>query len=472
MQTAADTAAEAGWGDILTGEFAGVSALLACGIALHAINITITATMLPSIVGEIGGQQLYAWNTTLATLAAILSAAVTGRLMRRTGARMGFGLAGLVFSAGSLIAALAPSMPVMLAGRAVQGAGGGMMFTLCYSMIVLVYPRHLWSRALALLSGTWGITMLFGPAVGGVFAQLDMWRAGFGAMLPATALFVLLTLKLLPRTEARKARPEPIAAGQLALLAGAVLAVSFGGLAPSAVLAAASAMAAAILILLLMRRENTGRVRLFPQGAMLPGSRLFLSLAVMALLIFCVNAEFFMPLYLQRLHGLTPLAAGYVAALVSIGWAGSEVYAARFTGRAMQRAVLAGPVLTLLSCVALGAATPLFAAAGLPLTISIGIALLALGAGIGIGWPHLNTFILTFTGAEERDMAASALSTTQMFAVAFGTAVAGLVGNFTGLKDAPSQAALANSAIWLFVLFAGVSVLAVLASRALIRKSG
>lgn len=465
-------APEAGWREILTGDFAGVSALLACGIALHAVNITITATMLPSITGEIGGQRLYAWNTTLATLAAILSAAVSGKLMRRTGARLGFALAGLVFSAGCLIAALAPSMVVMLAARAVQGAGGGMMFTLCYAMIVLIYPERLWSRALALLSGTWGITMLFGPAAGGVFAQLGIWRAGFGVMLPATALFVLLTFKLLPRTETRKAKPEPVAAGQLALLAGAVLAVSAGGLAASPLLAAAAVLAAGILILLVMRRENSGHLRLFPQGAMTPGSSLFLALAVMALLIFCVNAEFFMPLYLQRLHGLTPLASGYVAALVSAGWAASEVYAAKSTGRALHRAVLAGPLLTLASCLALGTATPLFEASG-PLTAAaIGAALLALGAGIGTGWPHLNTFVLTYTRVEERDMAASALSTVQMFAVAFGTAVAGLVGNFSGLKEAQNQAALANSALWLFILFAGVSALAVLASRALIRSTG
>ncbi len=87
----------------------------------------------------------------------------------------------------------------------------------------------------------------------------------------------------------------------------------------------------------------------------------------------------------------------------------------------------------------MGAATPLFGSAGPLITSGIGLAVLALGAGIGLGWPHLNNFVLTFTRAEERDMAASALSTVQMSAVAFGTAVAGLAGNFSGLKDARNQ---------------------------------
>jgi MFS family permease len=162
---------DAGWRDILRGPYAATSAVLAAGITLHAVNLTLSATMLPSIVHEIGGQHLYAWNATLATLAAILSAAVTGKILRRTGPQLGFGLSGLIFAIGSLIAALAVSMPMLLVGRLIQGAGGGMLFTLCYAMIVLIYPEHLWSRAMALLSGTWGITMLFGPAIGGIFAE-------------------------------------------------------------------------------------------------------------------------------------------------------------------------------------------------------------------------------------------------------------------------------------------------------------
>jgi len=459
---------EARWRDILSGEYSAASAVLAGGIALHAVNITLSATMLPSIVAEIGGQSLYAWNATLATLAAILSAAVTGNLLRRTGARLGFGLAGLVFGFGSLLAALAWTMPVLLLGRVIQGAGGGMLFTLCYSMIIVVYPERLWSRAMALLSGTWGITMLFGPAVGGIFAELDMWRMGFGIMLPITALFVAVTLKLLPRNEGNHREPEPIALGQLMLLAGSVLAVPLGSIAPSVTWAVAAVLASIILLLTLMRREQTRSVRLFPRGATIAGKPLFLAISVMALLIFCINAEFFMPFYLQRLHGLSPLMAGYVAALVSIGWAASEVYSARFTGGKMHNAVLAGPVLMVIACAALGVATPMFENAGSAMTLMLSVSLVVLGVGIGVGWPHLNTFILQFTDEDERDMAASALSTVQMFAVAFGTAAAGLVGNFTGFNEAENQTIIANSAIWLFATFALVACVAVLASRILI----
>ncbi|MFY0624479.1 MAG: MFS transporter [Pelagimonas sp.] len=461
---------EAGWRDILRGDFAATSAVLAAGITLHAINLTLSATMLPSIVAKIGGQHLYAWNATLATLAAILSAAVTGNLMRRTGPRLGFALSGLIFASGSLIAALAITMPMLLLGRIIQGAGGGILFTLCYSMIVLIYPERLWSRAMALLSGTWGITMLFGPAVGGVFAELDMWRMGFGIMLPITVVFVTLALRLLPQIKRDTRPPEPLALTQLALLAGAILAISLSSVMPNVLLTGLAVAASATMVVTLMRRELTQPLRLFPRGATRPGSPLFLSIAVMSLLIFSINAEFFMPYFLQRLHGHSPLLAGYIAALVSIGWAGSEVYSAKFTGRAMHRAVTAGPVLMVVSFVALGLVTPMVAATGLTVTLILSGALILLGISIGIGWPHLNTFILQFTDADERDMAASALSTVQMFSVAFGTALAGLVGNLTGFNDLDNLDRIANSAFWIFATFAAVSVIATFTCRALITR--
>ena len=291
---------------------------------------------------------------------------------------------------------------------------------------------------------------------------------GFGIMLPITGLFMLLALRLLPRIEQDDRPSEPIALGQLMLLAGSILMVSLGSVAPSALWAVAAVAVAIGLMLILMQRERRNPVRLFPTGAAVPGAPLFLAISVMALLIFCINAEFFMPYYLQRLHGLIPLMAGYVAALVSIGWAGAEVYSAKFTGRALRLAVLAGPVLMLTACLLLGGATPMFTNSGGAVTLVISLALIVLGVGIGVGWPHLNTFILQLTEEDERDMAASALSTVQMYAVAFGTALAGLVGNLTGFNDADSLPHIANSAVWLFGLFGLAAALAVIASRKLV----
>ena len=67
-------------------------------------------------------------------------------------------------------AALAPSMPAMLAARTVQRVSGGVLFALSYALIRVVFDSHLWPRAMALGSGIWGVATLGGPAMGGIFA--------------------------------------------------------------------------------------------------------------------------------------------------------------------------------------------------------------------------------------------------------------------------------------------------------------
>ncbi|WP_312111434.1 MFS transporter, partial [Pantoea septica] len=155
---------EGSWNDLLGGRNLFFSIALSGGVALHAINIYIATTVLPSVVNEIGGLELYSWNTTLFVVASILGSALTSRLLAQLGARKAYLVAVMLFIAGSLVCALAQTMPVMLAGRALQGLGGGFLFALCYAMIYTVFDEKLWPRAMALISGMWGVATLLGPA--------------------------------------------------------------------------------------------------------------------------------------------------------------------------------------------------------------------------------------------------------------------------------------------------------------------
>ncbi len=170
---------QAGWATLLSGSNGLRSLALAGGVILHAVNVYIATTILPSVVEDIGGIDYYAWNTTLFVAASILGSALSARLLISAGPRGAYIIAALVFAIGTLICAFAPSMPVMLTGRVVQGLGGGFLFALSYAMIRLVFSEALWPRAMALVSGMWGVATLTGPAVGGIFAELGVWRAAF-----------------------------------------------------------------------------------------------------------------------------------------------------------------------------------------------------------------------------------------------------------------------------------------------------
>lgn len=75
------------------------------------------------------------------------------------------------------------------------------MFALSYAMINLVYVPALWPRAMALISGMWGVATLVGPAVGGIFAQLNAWRFAFGVMLPLMVIYGLFLLTIMPKKQ-------------------------------------------------------------------------------------------------------------------------------------------------------------------------------------------------------------------------------------------------------------------------------
>ncbi|SPY94190.1 MFS-family transporter [Proteus mirabilis] len=128
---------------------------------------------------DIGGLNLYAWNTTVFILASILSSALTSRLLILLAPRNSYLFATLCFLVGSIICATAPSMPILLVGRFIQGAGGGMLLALAYSLVRVMFPQPLWSRAMALMSSMWGISTLLGPALGGIFAEYNIWRGAF-----------------------------------------------------------------------------------------------------------------------------------------------------------------------------------------------------------------------------------------------------------------------------------------------------
>ncbi len=94
---------DASWGMLLKGRNSLKSLALAGGVALHAINVYITITTLPSIVRDIGGLNLYAWNTTVFILASILSSALTSRLLILLAPRDSYLFATLCFLVGSII---------------------------------------------------------------------------------------------------------------------------------------------------------------------------------------------------------------------------------------------------------------------------------------------------------------------------------------------------------------------------------
>lgn len=450
------------WSDLFSGKNAAFAIALSGGVVLHAINIYIATTILPSVVLEINGLNLYAWNTTLFVTASILGSALSARLLSGYGARSAYLFASLTFMLGSALCAMAPNMPLMLVGRTVQGLGGGFLFALSYAMINLVFPQSLWPRAMALISGMWGVATLIGPAIGGIFAEMNAWRFAFWTLLPVTLIYAIFTWRILPKGRSSTAVTSALPVTQLVLLTAIVLTISASSIASSGLTNLVGMVLAVLLLVLLLRIESRATSRLLPKGALRLNSPLAALYITISLLAIGITCEIFVPYFLQTIHGQSPLISGYIAATMAAGWTISEVMSAGWKKSGIRWAIISGPIIVLVGIIALAILMSVSSLGSWQQMAPIAIALTLVGFGIGFGWPHLLTRILQVAAEEDKDIAGASITTVQMFATAVGAAIAGMVANLSGLNAPGGVAGAENTAHWLFTLYTIAPALAII----------
>jgi MFS family permease len=444
------------WAELLGRRHLGAIVVLAGGVALYAINVYVTTSLLPTAVLQIGGERLYAWNTTVFLLASVASAVLVGSLLAAAGSRGAYLLALGLFLAGTLVCAVAPSMPVLLVGRAVQGTGGGLLAGLGYALIRAVLPARLWTRASALVSAMWGVGTFVGPALGGAFAEFGSWRGAFVALAVVTVLVGAVVPRALAgaRTEAA---PEPFPLVALILLASAALVVSVASVIATPVVGVLGVLLGLALIAAFLGYERRARVRVLPAATYRGPSRLRWIYATLALLSMSSMTEAFIPLFGQRLAALAPLAAGFLGATLALGWTAGELSSAS-ASRAVtvRRMIIAGPVVVGVGL--LLAAVTVRAEPGAWLLAAWVLAFLVTGAGTGIAWPHLSTAAMSsVSDPSEGNKASAAINTVQLVANAFAAALTGLAVNL-GEPDTT------RSAHYLFGSFAVLGVLGLAAA--------
>ena len=459
-----------GWSALLWGRNGLRSAALAGGVALHAINVYLVTTILPSVVKDIGGLDYYAWNTTLFVVASIIGSVLSAKCLSGLGPRVAYSLAGLVFTLGCAVCSSAPDMGVLVLGRAIQGLGGGLLFALPYSMIRLVFHEGLWPRAMALISGMWGAATLIGPAVGGVFAQYDAWRAAFWALIPVTLLFMVLAWAMLPGKSIEAPRRLVLPWLQLLLLTGVVLAISVGSVKPSPLYNALGFLVAMVLLYAVYRVEGSDRHRMLPKHSLTPGSALLPIYLSMSLMVIGMTSEVFVPYFLQVLHLQTPLVAGYIAALMAAGWTLGALYSSSLVPAAANRAILHGPVFVVSGLTLAAVFVPHSDSSLISLT-GVSLSMIAVGTGIGLAWPHLLTRVLANVPDREKDIAGASITTVQLIATAIGAALAGMIANLAGLTNPGDVTGASSAAAWLFGLYAVLSALLFITVRQVIAHS-
>jgi len=430
-------------------------------ILAPAFGTFITATILPSAIAEIGGLAIYAWASTAYAVGSILGSAGSSVAVRRTGMRRAVVLAVGVFVVGAAVCASAPSMPVVVGGRALQGLGGGMLIASAYNMVRELFPEALWQRMLTAISCAWAIPALGGPVVGGVLAGLGLWRAAFWAMAPIALVAGALTWRILPRSETRDARATRVPFGRLALICASVLCIGSIANTQATPPRAAFLAAAVACVVLILRLDGRAAARLFPTGMLSlrnPIGRGFWMVFLLGMST--TPGGVYVPLLVQVLHGMTPAAAGYLYAVQSLSWTLGTILSARVSPTRTRTVIVLGPLVT-----AAGFAGLFFTIGSGPVA-AIAASLMLIGGGIGTCWAHISSAILSSGRPDEGALTASMIPSTQLFAVALGAALSGVIANAAGLAGSASRPTAALAGAWLFGGFVAAPLAAfVIASR-------
>ena len=458
---AGDDTAAVSWAVVFTPPHALPAAAVVLCTLSPAFGVFITATVLPSVVTEIGGLAFYAWASTAYAVASILGSAGSSVVVRRAGTRGTLLVAAAVLVSGTIGCASAPTMPYLVAGRTLQGLGGGMMTAAVHGVVHEAFPEALWPRMLATISGAWGLAAMSGPAVGGVLAGLGHWRVAFLVTVPLVIAAALMTWRILPRRPRSTERASRVPLGRLSLVCAGVLCVAAVANVHTTAARVGLLAAAAAAIALMLRLDGAAAHRLFPPGLLSlrrPVGKGFWMIFFVA--VSTTPTGVYLPLFLQVLHEVRAAAGGYFYAAQSLAWTAAALLGARLVGARAKNALVLGPVMIAAGFVGLHTGVP----AG-PLGLIL-VSVILVGAGIGACWAHVGSIVLGTARPGEGAMTASLIPTTQTFAVSLGAGVCGIIASVAGLSQAATPPVAAQAASWLFggFLLAPVAAIAI-ASR-------
>jgi predicted MFS family arabinose efflux permease len=445
------------WGELLRGRQGIITLTLNLGIMLFAIDTFVVTTVMPGVVSEIGGSAYYAWTVMMYVVGSIIGSASSGPIRGMFGRREGYLIAGLGFAAGLIGAALAQTMIVLALWRLLQGIGGGLIISQSFAITSDLYRPQLRTRVFASISTTWGFGTVFGPAIGGLFAEFLSWRWAFWGLVPFCALFGTMVWRMIPRSPGHGSF-EGFPFGRLGLLAAGVMSIGITSQADGVAARIALFVVAFPLVAFAVRLDGRAETKMLPTRPLTITTPVGSAYWVVILQTIAFTAiNLFTTLYLQVLHGLPPLAAGYIYAVFGFCWTVSSLIVAGWRGSWVWVAVWGGLVMIVIGVIGIS----FFAVPG-PVWL-IASCLACVGLGIGASNNHLIALSMISAVKGEEALTASSFQTVRTLGIAFGSAGAGMIANFAGMSTGVSADVVAHAVTVVNHTDIGIAVLALAA---------
>jgi EmrB/QacA subfamily drug resistance transporter len=398
--------------------------------ALVALDSTIIATAVPSVVSDLGGFSQFPWLFSIYLLTQAVTVPLYGKFADLFGRKpvMLFGI--VVFLLGSVLCGAAWSMPVLIAARAIQGIGAGAVQPISMTMLGDLYTLEERARVQGYVTSIWGGASLVGPALGGLLSEYVSWRWIFYINVPLGILAILVLVRRFAEKVERQQRKIDYT-GSAFLTVGlslVLLGLLEGGVAwawdsvPSvAVFAAGVTVLVAFGFVERKAAEPVLPLWVFTSRTLVGGNLMALLVGAMMM-----GLSSYLPTFVEGVIGTGALVAGFTLAAMTIGWP----MAATLSGHAYMRiglrnTALIGTVFVVTGAVLVGMLGP-----GAQVWQAAGAAFL-LGVGLGLTSSPSMIAVQTSVQWQRRGVATGTNMFSRSLGSAVGVAVFGAIANAT-----------------------------------------
>jgi EmrB/QacA subfamily drug resistance transporter len=407
-----------------------LAALMLC-TGLVALDSTIIATAVPSIVRDLGGFSQFPWLFSIYLLTQAVTVPLYGKVADLFGRKpvMFFGIA--VFLLGSVLCGFAWSMPALIAFRALQGIGAGAVQPMSMTIAGDLYTVEERAKVQGYLASVWGIAAVLGPTLGGVFSQYVSWRWIFFVNLPLGAVAAFVLARRFHEKVTRRTSHRIDYTGAALLTVGCsmlILGLLEGGVSwawtsvPSVLIfVAAVVLLVAFVLVELRTAEPILPLWVFGRRVLAGGS-----LAAFAIGALMIGLSSYVPTFVQGVLGTGALVAGFALAALTVGWPLAATFAGRIYVRiGFRDTALIGSVIVLVGAV-LVALLPEHAHVW-----QAGAACFVVGLGLGLTASPTLVAAQSVVGWDRRGVVTGTNMFSRSMGSAVGAAVFGAIANAT-----------------------------------------
>ncbi len=442
--TATAPTPQAPTGRTLTGRSRTVAlGTIALGMLLAALDGTIVATALPTIVGDLGGGTHMSWVVTAYLLAQTAMTAVVGKIGDQFGRKTVFQASVIVFIAGSAVCGLAQGMTWRIVSRAIQGLGAGGLTVTATALIADIIPLRERRKFQGALGAVFGVATVIGPFLGGLFTDHLSWRWCFYINVPLAILVVVIASRAIPQVP-RGPRVRIDFEGMAAVTLGAsalVLATSWGG----TTYAWGSWQIVGLLVVGVAAMVGFVLIELRAKEPILPmhlfRSRVFADCCALSVVVgfTMMGSMTFLPTFFQFVEGDSATESGLRMLPLVLGLLLTSVVAGNVVGTTGRYKIfpVVGTLVMALGLVLLSRMDPdtgLWTASAY---------LFTLGLGIGLSMQVLTIIVQGSVPYQKLGVATSGVTFFRTMGGAFGSATFGTL--YANALDEPLTAAIASS---------------------------